>query len=128
MHTKREKIFSVMEADVPWQALIKLIEPCYHKARKSGGRPPYPLSTMLRHPSVAAVVCVEDPALEVAFIEDPTMGRFTGIDPDNSQVLAGTHFPDWPENRWSTGQPRAREQHAGATGQDVGSNSQQCNY
>ena len=43
--TKREKFLSEMEAVVPWQALIDLIEPHYPKARKKGGRPPYPLAT-----------------------------------------------------------------------------------
>ncbi len=33
---------------MPWQALIDLIEPHYPKANKKGGRPPYPLATMLR--------------------------------------------------------------------------------
>jgi IS5 family transposase len=46
--TKREKFLSEMEVVVPWQALIELIEPHYPKASKKGGRPPYPLATMLR--------------------------------------------------------------------------------
>lgn len=33
---------------MPWQALINLIEPHYPKLSKKGGRPPYPLATMLR--------------------------------------------------------------------------------
>jgi IS5 family transposase len=37
-----------MEVVVPWQELIDLIEPHYPKTRKKGGRPPYPLATMLR--------------------------------------------------------------------------------
>ena len=38
-----------MEVVVPWcQALIELIEPHDPKASKKGGRPPYPLATMLR--------------------------------------------------------------------------------
>ena len=46
--TKREKFLFEMEAVVPWQALIDLIEPHDPKASKTGGRPPYPLATMLR--------------------------------------------------------------------------------
>jgi transposase, IS5 family len=46
--TKREKFLSEMEVVVPWQALIELIEPHYPKISKKGGRPPYPLATMLR--------------------------------------------------------------------------------
>jgi IS5 family transposase len=34
--TKREKFLSEMEAVVPWQALIDLIEPHYPKANKKG--------------------------------------------------------------------------------------------
>ena len=46
--TKREKFLAEMEVVVPWPALITLIEPYYPKASKKGGRPPYPLATMLR--------------------------------------------------------------------------------
>lgn len=46
--TKREKFHSEMEAVVPWQALIELIEPHYSKASKKGGRSPDPLTTMLQ--------------------------------------------------------------------------------
>ena len=45
--TKREKFLSEMEVVVPWQALLDLIEPHYPKTSKKGGRPPYPLATML---------------------------------------------------------------------------------
>lgn len=38
--TKWEKFLSEMEAVVPWQELIALIEPHYPKASKKGGRPP----------------------------------------------------------------------------------------
>ena len=37
-----------MEVVVPWKALIDLIQSHYLKASKKGGRPPYPLATMLR--------------------------------------------------------------------------------
>jgi IS5 family transposase len=45
---KREKFLSEMEGVVLWQALIDLIEPYFPKACKKGGRPPYPLGTMLQ--------------------------------------------------------------------------------
>ena len=35
---KREKFLAEMQAVVPWQALIDLIEPYYPKASKKGGR------------------------------------------------------------------------------------------
>jgi IS5 family transposase len=38
--TKREKFLAEMDAAVPWQALIALIEPHYPKTCSKGGRPP----------------------------------------------------------------------------------------
>jgi IS5 family transposase len=38
--TKREKFLAEMEALVPWDALVALIEPIYPKSGKKGGRPP----------------------------------------------------------------------------------------
>ena len=46
--TKREKFLSEMDQVVHWQLLIDLIEPFYPKTGFKGGRPPYPLATMLR--------------------------------------------------------------------------------
>ena len=40
-----------MEVVVPWQALIDLIEPHYPKTTNKGGRPPYPLATLIAAPS-----------------------------------------------------------------------------
>jgi IS5 family transposase len=71
--TKREKFLAEMEAAVPWQALMALIEPNYPKASKKGGRPPYPLATMLRIHLLQQWYSLSDPAMEVALIEVPTM-------------------------------------------------------
>ena len=43
--TRREKFLAEMDKVIPWNLLEKRIEPFY---RKTGGRPPYPLSVMLR--------------------------------------------------------------------------------
>jgi len=67
--TKREKFLSEMEVVVPWQALIDLIEPHYPKASKKGGRPPYPLATMLRVHLLQHWYSLSDPAMEEALIE-----------------------------------------------------------
>jgi hypothetical protein len=45
--TKREKFLAEMEQVVPWQPLIDLIESFYPKKGSKGGRPPFPLETML---------------------------------------------------------------------------------
>ena len=82
-----------MESVVPWQALIALIEPYYPKASKKGGRPPYPLATMLRIHLLQQWYALSDPAMEEALIELPTMRRFAGIElisdriPDVTTIL-----------------------------------------
>jgi IS5 family transposase len=45
--TKQEKFLSEMDQVEPWDALTDLIEPFYPKTGSKGGRPPYPLATML---------------------------------------------------------------------------------
>ena len=78
--TRRERFLAEMEAVVPWSALIDLIEPHYPKTSKKGGRPPYPLATMLRIHLLQQWYDLSDPAMEDALIEVPTMRRFAGID------------------------------------------------
>ena len=78
--TKREKFLAQMEAVVPWQALIDLIEPFFPKASKKGGRPRYPLGTMLRIHLLQQWYSLSDPAMEEALIEVPTMRRFASIE------------------------------------------------
>lgn len=96
--TKREKFLAEMEAVVPWDALIALIEPIYLKTSKKGGRPPYPLATMLRIHLLQQWYSLSDPAMEEALIEVPTMRRFAGIDlisdriPDETTILTFRHL------------------------------------
>jgi hypothetical protein len=51
-----------------------------HDPSKKGGRPPYPLDTMLRVHLLQQWYSLSDPAMEEALIEVPTMRRFTGIE------------------------------------------------
>ena len=82
-----------MEVVVPWAALIALIEPRYPKASNKGGRPPYPLATMLRiHLLQQWYYYLSDPAMEEALIETPTMRRFAGIELI-SEVIASRMKP-----------------------------------
>ena len=91
--TKREKFLAEMEVVVPWQLLIDLIDPHHPKASKKGGRPPYPLATMLRIHLLQQWYSLSDPAMEEALIDVPSMGRFAGIDliseriPDETTIL-----------------------------------------
>jgi IS5 family transposase len=96
--TRREKFLAEMEAVVPWQALVDLIEPHYPKTSRKGGRPPYPLATMLRIHLMQQWYSLSDPGMEEALIEVPTMRRFVGIDmisdriPDETTILAFRHL------------------------------------
>lgn len=96
--TKRERFLSEMEKVVPWKALLDLIEPHYPKTSSRGGRPPYPLQTMLRIHLLQQWYDLSDPAMEDALIEVPTMRRFAGIDmisdriPDETTILAFRHL------------------------------------
>ena len=81
--TKREKFLSEMEAVVPWQALIALIEPHYPKVSKKGGRPPYPLATMLRIHLLQQWYSLSDPAMEELRLRDESPRRCRqGLGPD----------------------------------------------
>jgi IS5 family transposase len=77
--------------------LIDLIEPFYPKTGSKGGRPPYPLATMLRIHLMQQWYSLSDPAMEDALIEVPVMRRFAGIDimseriPDEITILAFRH-------------------------------------
>jgi IS5 family transposase len=77
---------------------MALIEPHYPKASKKGGRPPYPLATMLRIHLLQQWYSLSDPAMEEALIEVPTMRRFAGIDlitdriPDETTILTFRHL------------------------------------
>jgi len=96
--TRRERFLGEMEKVVPWKALLELIEPLYPKTSSKGGRPPYPLSTMLRIHLLQQWYSLSDPAMEEALIEVPTMRRFAGIDlisdriPDETTILTFRHL------------------------------------
>ena len=96
--TRRERFLGEMEAVVPWKPLIDLIDPYYPKPSRKGGRPPYPLETMLRIHLLQQWYDLSDPAMEDALIEVVTMRRFAGIAlsadriPDESTILAFRHL------------------------------------
>jgi transposase, IS5 family len=72
---------------VPWQALLKVIEPFYPVAGR--GRRPYPLESMLRVHLMQNWFALSDPAMEEALYEivaallSPHSGKI------HSQRLAG---------------------------------------
>jgi IS5 family transposase len=96
--TRRERFLTEMEAVVPWKALVDLIEPHYPRTTSKGGRPPYPLETMLRIHLLQQWYDLSDPAMEDALIEVATMRRFAGIAlisdriPVETTILAFRHL------------------------------------
>ena len=58
-----------MDLVVPLEALIAMIWPHYSKNGSKGGRPPYPLETMLRIRMMQQWYSLSDPAMEDALIE-----------------------------------------------------------
>jgi IS5 family transposase len=96
--TRRETFLAEMEKVVPWQRLVELIEPHYPKTGEKGGRPPYPLATMLRIHLMQQWYSLSDPAMEETLIEVPSMRRFAGIDlmsdriPDETTILTFRHL------------------------------------
>ena len=94
----QEGAFSWADARVvPWKALVDLMATYYPKTGSKGGRPPYPLETMLRIHLMQQWFDLSDPAMEDALIEVPTMRRFTGITlisdmiPDEITILSFRH-------------------------------------
>ena len=96
--TKKEKFLAEMDLVVPWTPLLDLIEPIYPKASSKGGRPSYPLATILSIHLMQQWYSLSDPAIEDALIEVPTMRRFAGIDlisdkiPDETTILSFRHL------------------------------------
>ena len=81
--TKREIFLSEMDAVVPWDLMVKLIEPAYPKS--STGRPPYALSSMIRVYCMQQGYGLSDPAMEETLYEIASMRRFAGLSLGSSQ-------------------------------------------
>ena len=83
--TRKEIFLAEMEQVVPWNALLKLIEPHYPKMGRPG-RQPYAVATMLRIHFLQQWYALSDPAMEgsIAFrvdcplCEAVTLGRLCG--------------------------------------------------
>ena len=87
--TRKELFLIEMDQVVPWNGLIKLIEPFYPKGE--GGRPAYPLMTMLRVHLMQNWFGYSDPAMEEALYETTILRQFAGLNleriPDETTIL-----------------------------------------
>ena len=96
--TRREQFLAEMDAVVPWDRLLSLIEPYYPKVGPKGGRPPMPLETMLRVYFLQNWYSLGDPTAEEMLYDSDSMRRFAGIElgddriPDETTILNFRHL------------------------------------
>lgn len=94
--TRREKFLEKMEELIPWVRLEKKIARYYVKSGNQGGRPPYPLATMLKVHCLQLFYNLSDPGMEDALYEVESMRRFAGISldrvPDETTILNFRHL------------------------------------
>ncbi len=93
--TRREVFLEEMELVVPWQGLLKLIEPHYPSAGR--GRRPYPLESMLRVHLMQNWFALSDPAMEEALYEIASLRSFAALSlgeaiPDETTILNFRHL------------------------------------
>ena len=89
--TRRERFLAEMDAVIPWDRLIRLIEPHYPKAGR--GRQPLGLEKMLRIYFLQQWFDLSDPAAEDAIYDSESMRRFAKVElsedkvPDETTIL-----------------------------------------
>jgi IS5 family transposase len=94
--TRRERFLGEMNAVIPWQRLMKLIEPYYPKSGR--GRQPLGLEKMLRIYFVQQWFDLSDPGAEDAIYDSESIRRFVGVElgedrvPDESTILRFRHL------------------------------------
>lgn len=93
--TRREIFLEKMDAIIPWKRLENRAAKHYPKGEM--GRPPYPLSVMLRVHCLQLFYNLSDPSLEDSLYEIESMRRFAGLRlsdniPDETTILNFRHF------------------------------------
>ncbi len=94
--TRRERFLGEMDAIIPWERLVKLIEPHYPKAGR--GRQPLGLEKMLRIYFLQLWFDLSDPQAEDAIYDSESMRRFAGVEltddtvPDETTILRFRHL------------------------------------
>lgn len=96
--TRKEIFLDEMNQVVPWAALVELIRPHVRGAHQAlGGRPPFPIETMLRIHCLQLWWNLSDPAMEEELHERPLYRRFVGLEgaarmPDETTILRFRHL------------------------------------
>ena len=87
-----------MQQVVPWKELGALIAPHMPSPGPKGGRPPYPVSVLLRIHFLQQWFALSDPAAEEALYDVPAFAEFVGLDlgvdtvPDETTILRFRHL------------------------------------
>ena len=96
--TRKEVFLDEMNQVVPWAELVALIQPHARGAHQAlGGRPPFPIETMLRIHCLQLWWNLSDPAMEEELHERPLYRRFARLDgaprvPDETTILRFRHL------------------------------------
>jgi IS5 family transposase len=94
--TRREKFLAEMDAVIPWEPILALIEPHYPKA--GNGTQPMPMERMLRIYFMQQWFNLSDPGMEDTLYDSESMRRFAGIEllddsiPDETTILRFRHL------------------------------------
>ena len=96
--TRKEVFLDEMNQVVPWAKLVALVQPHARGAHQAlGGRPPFPIETMLRIHCLQLWWNLSDPAMEEELHERPLYRRFVGLGgaarmPDETTILRFRHL------------------------------------
>src|SRR5712692_7038635 len=94
--TRRERFLAEMDAVIPWDRLMALVEPHYPKAGQ--GRQPLGLEKMLRIYLLQQWFNLSDPQAEDAIYDSESMRRFARVElgddvvPDETTILRFRHL------------------------------------
>ncbi|MEZ5185824.1 MAG: IS5 family transposase [Candidatus Nanopelagicales bacterium] len=86
--SRRERFLDTMDATIPWQRWVGLIEPFYYDGKK--GRKPKALETMLRMYLLQVWFSLSDEGVEDAVYDSYAMRRFMRLDFADEQVPDAT--------------------------------------
>jgi len=96
--TRKRAFLDEMNRVVPWAELVALIAPFAPARSAKGGRPPFPVETLLRIHFLQQWFNLSDPAMEEALYDTPMFREFAGLDmgedhlPDESTILRFRHL------------------------------------
>ena len=96
--TRKEVFLDEMNQVVPWATLVAVIVPFARGSHQAlGGRPPFPIETMLRIHCLQLWWNLSDPSMEEELHERPLYRRFAGLDgaarmPDETTILRFRHL------------------------------------